>query len=186
MVYGLKETEQFPYSLYIISRFNPRRHVFNGYSAKEIQRLNLIPPGLQSQPVSLFGYLSPHDRVITRVADKMTGIWRENVTGQEPEGLDVITSIEYGRMLEFYFGLSAGKTEKAIGCRIEGGDNQLALQMAIAAEQRFPEHAGIKAKNKEAANRLRSAAQFFDPVAFVTYTELIGVKHRPIVDELPE
>lgn len=163
-----------------------RRHIRNGYSAKEIQRLNLIPPGLQNQPASLFGYLSPRDRVITRVADKMTGIWRENVTGQEPEGLDVITSVEYGRMLDRYLGLSARQIEKALGRMIDGGDNQLALQMAVAAEQRFPKHAGIKEKKGDAANRLRSAVQFFDPFAFTTYTELMGVEHKPIPDNREE
>ena len=157
-----------------------RRHISNGYSAKEIQRLNLVPPGLQNQPASLIGYLSPRDRLITRVADKMTGIWRENVTGQEPEGLDVITSIEYGRMLDLYLQLSARQVEMALGRMIDGGDNQLALQMAVAAEQRFPGNAGIKARKEEAANRLRSAAQFFDPFAFTTYTELMGVEHAPI------
>jgi glyoxylase-like metal-dependent hydrolase (beta-lactamase superfamily II) len=157
-----------------------RQHIANGYSAKEIQRLNLIPPGLQRQPTSLFGYLSPRNHVITRVADNMTGIWRENVTGQEPEGLDVITSVEYGRMLDRYLGLSASQIEKALGRMIDGGDNQLALQMSVAAERRFPDHAGIKAKKEDAANRLRSAVQFFDPFAFTTYTELMGVEHQPI------
>lgn len=157
-----------------------RLHLKNGYSAKEIQRLNLIPPGIQKQPTSLFGYLSPRDHIITRVADKMTGIWRENVTGQEPEGLDTLTSIEYGRMLDLYLDLSADEIETALVRMIEGGDNELALQMAVAAEQRFPSHNGITAQKADAADRLRSAAQFFDPFAFTTYSEMIGVEQQPI------
>ena len=34
------------------------------------------------------------------MADHATGIWWEDVTGREPEGLDVLTSVEYGRLLE--------------------------------------------------------------------------------------
>lgn len=160
-----------------------RRHLRNGYSAKEIQRLNLVPPGLQETPDAIFGYLSPRDRVITRVADEMTGIWRENKSGQEPEGIDVITAVEYGRMLDIYLRLSPGEIERALGRMIDGGDNQLALQMAVAAEQRFPAHEGIMRKKKDAADRLRSAVQFFDPFAFTTYTELMGVEHNPIPAE---
>jgi hypothetical protein len=33
---------------------------------------------------------------------------------------------------------------------------------------------------EEAADRLRSAAQYLDPFKFVTYTELIGKEHKPI------
>ena len=160
-----------------------RKHLENGYSAKDIVRLNLIPPGFQTHPEAFFGYLAPRDHIIARVADHMVGIWQEDVTGKEPEGLDAITSVEYGRLLELYLGLSAGEVEKALRRMIQGGDNELALQMAIAAEARYPNEAGITRLKEEAGDRLRSSVQYFDPFKFVTYTELIGKEHQPIPAE---
>ncbi len=46
--------------------------------------------------------------------------------------------------------------------------------MATAAETRSADNAGVTALREEAADRLRSAAQFFDPFKFVTYTETMG------------
>ena len=52
--------------------------------------------------------------------------------------------------------------------------------MAVAAEARYPGNAEITQLKEEAADRLRSAAQYFDPFKFVTYTEMIGKEHRAI------
>ncbi len=160
-----------------------RKHLENGYSATDIVRLNLIPPRLQNEPQALLSYVAPRDHIIARVADQMVGIWQEDVTGKEPDGLDAITSVEYGRLLELYLGLSAGKVEKALRRMLDGGDNELALQMAIAAEARYPNEAGITRLKEEAGDRLRSSVQYFDPFKFVTYTELIGKEHPPIPAE---
>ncbi len=157
-----------------------RHHISSGYSMEEIRRLNLIPPDLRNHTDAMLGYLAPRDHIIARVADQMTGIWRENITGQEPDGIDTITSVEYGRMLEVYLGLSAKQTEKALRRMLDGGDNELALQMAVAAETRFPNNTKITKAKIEAADRLRSAAQYFDPFAFVTYTEIAGKEHPSI------
>ncbi len=110
----------------------------------------------------------------------MVGIWQEDVTGKEPQGLDLITSVEYGRLLELYLGLSASEVEKALRRMLDGGDNELALQMAIAAEARYPNKAGITRLKEEAGDRLRSSVQYFDPFKFVTYTEMVGKEHQPI------
>ena len=159
-----------------------RRHLESGYSAKDIIRLNLIPPGLQEEPYVFFGYVAPRDHIINRMADHATGIWREDVTGREPEGLDVLTSVEYGRLLELYLGLSAGEVEGALRRMLSGGDNELALQIAVAAELRYPNRDEITRLKEQAADRLRSANQYFDPFKFVTYTELIGKEHKAIPD----
>ena len=157
-----------------------RQHISNGYSIEEIRKLNLIPPGLQNQPQAFLAYLAPRDHIIARVGDHMTGIWRENITGQEPDGLDSLTSVEYGRLLKMYLNLSAREVVRSLNRMIDGGDNELALQMAVAAEARYADEPEIARLKEEAANRLRSKAQFFDPFAFVTYTELIGKEHMPI------
>ena len=157
-----------------------RRHLNNAYSTKDIIRLNLIPPGLQNHPQAFFGYLSARDQVIARAADGMVGIWREDVTGKEPGGLDVITSIEYGRLLDLYLGLSARDVEKALRRMLDGGDVELALQMAVAAERRYSNNVAITRLKEEAGDRLRSSFQFFDPFKFAVYTELIGKEHRSI------
>ena len=157
-----------------------RKHLLRGYSAKDIIRLNLIPPGLQDEPEAFFGYVAPRDSIINRTADHMVGIWREDVSGKEPGGLDVLTSVEYGRLLELYLGLSAKEVARALRRMLDGGDNELALQMAVAAENRYSNDTSIARLKEEAADRLRSAAQYFDPFKFVTYTELIGKEHRPI------
>ena len=159
-----------------------RRHLENGYSSKDIIRLNLIPPGLQNEPEAFFGYVAPRDHIINRIGDHMTGIWREDATGMEPEGLDVLTSLEYGRLLELYLELSAREVERALGRMLDGGDNELALQMAVAAERRYPRNDEITRSKEQAADRLRSASQYFDPFKFVTYTELIGKEHKSIPD----
>lgn len=160
-----------------------KKHINNGYSAKDIIRLNLIPPGLQNHPEIFIGYLSPRDHIISRIADHMVGIWQEEVTGKDPEGLDVITTVERGRLLELYLNLSGKQVAKALKKMICNGDNELALQMAIAAESRYPENKKIKNLKEEAADRLRSGVQFFDPFKFVTYTEMIGKEHYPILEE---
>lgn len=157
-----------------------RKHIKNGYSAKNIIRLNLIPPGLQDQPEAFLSYLAPRDHIIARTADHMVGIWREDITGREPEGLDAITSIEYGRLLKVYLDLSAREVVNALQRMLEGGDNELALQMAGAAEARYPGNDEIIRLKRQAADRLRSAAQYFDPFKFVTYTEIIGQEHQSI------
>ena len=157
-----------------------RKHLSNSYSAKNIIRLNLIPPGLQEHPGVFFGYLSSRDHIISRFSDHLTGMWREEVTGQAPEGLDVITSVEYGRLLDLYLDLSVKEVENGIQKMLNNGDNELALQMAVAAEARYQNNEGITALKLKAADRLRSAVQYFDPFKFVTYTELIGKEHLPI------
>ncbi|WP_350291655.1 MBL fold metallo-hydrolase [uncultured Croceitalea sp.] len=160
-----------------------KKHLKNGYSAKDIIRLNLIPPGLQDHPEIFIGYLSPRDHIIARTADHMVGIWQEEVSGKDPEGLDVITSVERGRLLQLYLGLSGNQVAKALKKMLHNGDNELALQMATAAESRYPTNEKIKRLKEEAADRLRSSVQFFDPFKFVTYTEIIGKEHLPISNE---
>ncbi|WP_165819368.1 MBL fold metallo-hydrolase [Flagellimonas aquimarina] len=157
-----------------------KKHVRNGYSAKDIIRLNLIPPGMQDHPEIFIGYLSPRDHIIARTADHMVGIWQEEVSGKDPEGLDVITSVERGRLLQQYLGLSGNQVANALRKMMDNGDNELALQMAVAAEGRYPMNLKIKKLKEEAADRLRSSVQFFDPFKFVTYTEIIEKEHHPI------
>ncbi len=157
-----------------------KTHVLNGYSVKDIVRLNLIPPGLENHPEAFLGYLSPRNHIIARVADQLTGIWQEDRTGKEPAGLDTLTSVEYGRLLERYLELSESDVERTLRRILDAGDNELALQLAVAAENRYQENEGIVTLKQEAADRLRSVNQFFDPFKFVVYTELIGKEHKPI------
>lgn len=104
----------------------------------------------------------------------------EDVTGREPSGLDVITSVEYGRLLDLYLDLSVDEVEKMLRAILSNGDNELALQMAVAAENRYNENAGIRQLKEEAGDRLRSAAQFFNPFKFVFYSEIIGKEHEKV------
>ncbi len=157
-----------------------RDHVRNGYSAKNIIRLNLIPPGLQDQQDLYLPYLSSRDSIIARTVDHMVGIWREDITGQEPEGLDNITADEYGRMLQSYLGLSVRQVARVLRRMIDNGDNELALKFAVAAEKRYGTEKSIMHLKEEAGDRLRSAVQFLDPFKFTTYTEMIGKEHNPV------
>ena len=160
-----------------------RKHLKSGYSAKDIIRLNLIPPGLQNQPHVFFSYLAPRDPIIKRMADRFVGIFWEEVTGRDPGGLDVLTTVEYGRLLDLYLGLPAYMVAKALRRMLDGGDLELALQMAVAAETRYPNNGAITLLKEEAGDRLRSVAQYFDPFKFVVYTELIGKEHKSIPAE---
>lgn len=157
-----------------------RAHIREGYSVQDIVRMNLIPPDLQNHPDAYISYLSPRDHIVARVADDMVGIWREDRTGQEPGGLDTVTAVEYGRFLEIYLDLSPRDVAKALRRTIDGGDNELALQMATAALKRYPSDGAIKGLRVEAADRLRSAYQFFDPFKFIAYTEMTGQEHKPM------
>ncbi|MCZ6704605.1 MAG: hypothetical protein O6942_01765, partial [Bacteroidetes bacterium] len=109
--------------------------------------------------------------------------FREEVTGRDPGGLDVLTTVEYGRLLDLYLGLPAYMVTKALRRMLDGGDLELALQMAVAAETRYPNNAAITLLKEEAGDRLRSVAQYFDPFKFVVYTELIGKEHKSIPAE---
>jgi hypothetical protein len=123
---------------------------------------------------------SPGDHLVARFADHLVGIWEEDATGSEPAGLDTLTSVEYGRMLDLYLGLSSGQVEKALRRMLEAGDLELALRMSVAAESRYEDSRTLAALKIEAADRLRARAQFTDPFAFVAYTELIEKEHPPI------
>ena len=158
-----------------------RDYVRNGYSAKNIIRLNLIPPDLQNHQDLYLPYLASRDGIIARVVDHMVGIWREEVSGQEPEGLDNITAVEYGRMLQSYLGLSVRQASHVLRKMIDNGDNELALKFAVAAEKRYGADRSIIRLKEEAGDQLRSAAQFLDPFKFSTYTEMIGKEHNPVL-----
>ncbi len=155
-------------------------YVRRGYSAKDIIRLNLIPPALLDHPDVTMGYVAARDNVISRVAAEMAGIWREDRTGQAPEGLDVITTAERARMLSEYFNLSEAQAIRGLKRMIAAGDNSLALQMSVAAEHAFGPTSGVTLAKENAADRLRSIAQFTDPFGFTTYSEMTKRAHPPM------
>lgn len=157
-----------------------RRHVKSGYSVQDIMRLNLIPPVLNGHRDVYIGYLAQRNYAIARIEDQMTGYWHEDRTKQEPKGFYSLTSEEYGRLLEHYLGLSDAETAEALDDMIANGDLELALHMAVAAQKRYPDSDRIREKKEEAADRLRSIAQFFDPMKFAVYTEMIGKEQKPI------
>ncbi|MEY1554350.1 MBL fold metallo-hydrolase [Yoonia sp. R2331] len=151
--------------------------VRNGYSAKDIIRLNLVPSDLATHPEAALAYAAARDNVIARVADQMVGIWREDRTGQSPEGLDTITTVERARLLKDYLGLNEAQVAKGLRRMIAAGDNELALQMAVAAEQAFGTAPRITESKGAAIDRLRSVAQFTDPFRFTAYSEIIDCPH---------
>ena len=179
VLYGAEQTKKFR-DAYIWLVDATRGFVRNGYSVKDIVRLNLIPPGLQDHPDIYLSYLAPRDHLIARIVDHMVGIWQEDVSGKEPMGLDNLTSVEYGRLLQVYLGLSARDVKNALQKMIDGGDHELAFQFATAAEKRYVSNPAIIQLKEEAADRIRSTAQFVDPFKFVVYTEMIGKEHKPI------
>lgn len=160
-------------------------HAETGYSAKDIMRLNLIPPGLVENPDLYLVYMAARDTLILRVVDKLTGFWREDKTGQSPEGLDVITAVEHGRMLEKYLGFSAPQAVAFVQRMIDNGDTEMALQFAVAAEQRYGAEPAIIAVKEDAADRLRSAAQYLDPFKYTALTEIIGRPQHPMPSRQP-
>jgi len=157
-----------------------RLHIKAGYSVQDIMRLNLIPPGFEKYPEVFIGYLAQRNNAIARIEDKMTGYWHEDKTKQEPKGFFSLTSVEYGRLLGYYLDLSETQMTNALEKMIVNGDLELAFQMAVAAQRRYPNSMLLKEKKEEAADRLRSIAQFFDPMKFSVYTEMIEKEHKPI------
>ncbi len=157
-----------------------RNLISEGYSIKEIVRMNLIAPVLKENPAAFISYVSPRNHIIARTADHMIGIWQENKTGREPEGLDTITSVEYGRMFTDYLDLSPAQTADAIRQMLDNGDNELALKMVMAAEIAYPDSTELTSLKEEAGDRLRAATQFLDPFRFVVYTQMINQEHKPM------
>jgi len=179
ILYGPKEIKRYR-DAYKWLVETTRKHISNGYSVKDILRLNLIPAGLQDHPDIFLSYFAAREHVIARVGDHMVGIWQEDITGKEPGGLYNLTSKEYGRLLAVYLDLSSQEVASALRKMIKNGDNELALHLAVAAQKRYANDKPIKQLKEQAADRLRSAAQFFDPFKFVTYSEMIGKEHKPI------
>lgn len=157
-------------------------HAAHGFSSKDIIRLNLIPPDLVGSPELYLPFAASRDSVIARTVSKMVGIWREDRTGQSPGGLDVITAVEHGRMLETYLDLSSTQVASVLKRMLAHGDNELALQFAVAAEQRYGAKTELISLKEEAADRLRSTAQYLDPFKFTAYSEIIDRPQQPMPD----
>jgi glyoxylase-like metal-dependent hydrolase (beta-lactamase superfamily II) len=160
-----------------------RSLVAKGYSAKEIIRMNLIPPGLTKTPNLFLAYLDPRDHIIARVADQMVGIWHEERTGDAPEGLDIIVAEDFGRLLGVHLKLDASDIAGLVHDLIDGGDNELALKMAVAGLRRYPNHSDIIAAKVRAADRLRALSQYLDPFKFTVYSEIAGDEIAPLADQ---
>lgn len=158
--------------------------VTHGYSAKDIIRLNLIPPHLADHPDATLAYVAARDNVIARVAQDMVGIWREDQTGQSPEGLDTISTTERARLLSEYLGLSEAQTVRMLDRILKGGDHALAPQYAVAAERAFGPTVQITRAKQRAADALRGAAQFLDPFAFTVLSEMTD-RPQPRMGDTP-
>ena len=65
----------------------------------------------------------------------------------------MITSVEYGRLLDLYLGLSAEDVEEALRRMLDGGDNELALRIAVAAEARYPNNTEITYLKEQAGDK---------------------------------
>ena len=154
-----------------------------GYSSKDIIRLNLLPPALVEHPGATLAFVAARDNVIGRVCAELVGIWREDRTGQSPEGMDAITAVERGRLMKDYLGLSEAKAVRSLKRIIAGGDNHLALQFAVAAEEAYGATAEISAQKTVAAERLRGIGQFVDPFGFTAYSEIIKRPHSPFASD---
>lgn len=156
------------------------KYIENGYSRHDIMRLNLIPPMLKEHYEIYIGFLAQRNNIISRMVDQMTGYWHEDKTKLEPQGFYSLTSVEYGRMLSLYLNLSEREISNGLQMMIKNGDLELALKLSIAALNRYPNSLDIKRQKEESADRLRSMSQFFDPMKFSVYTEMIEKEHRPI------
>lgn len=163
-----------------------KTYVTHGYSSKDIIRLNLLPPGLAAHPEVTLAFVAARDNVIARVADELVGIWREDHSGQSPEGLDTITANERARLLTGYLGLGERQVVRVLKRMITGGDNELALQFAVAAEHAFGATGDITEVKAEVADRLPSIAQFTDPFRFTTYSEMIDRPHPAMPSDVKQ
>lgn len=154
-----------------------RARLLEGQSAEDIIRANLIPAEMLGHEAAYLPYVASRDAFIRRLADSLTGIWQEESTGLAPKGLDVIGLVERERALSEYFDLDAGETRRAVRRMIEAGDLELALETALAAERAWPRDASFTRLRQEAADRLASLNQFFDPFAFTVFVEIAGREH---------
>ena len=151
-----------------------RKHVHHGYARVDIERLNLIPPGLQAKPATFIGYANARQHLPARLHDQAVGIWEEDRTGTDLNGLDHLSHIEYGRLLGRYLKLSPGEVAAALRRMIDAGDNELALHMTLAALRQYGDAPGLQALKVEAADQLRSENQFINPFKYTVYAEIAG------------
>lgn len=179
-MYGTNQQIREFHKVYTWLKESVYTHIKAGYSANEIMRLNLIPPGLEKHSELYIGYLAQRKYVIARMVDKMTGYWHENKTDEEPRGFFSLTSVEYGRLLQIYMNQSESNIVTSLNDMLKNGDLELALKMSIAALNVYPDNDELLEKKEEAADRLRSISQFFDPMKFAVYTEMIGQEHKPM------
>ena len=151
-----------------------QRHIHHGYARVDIERLNLIPPGLQTEPEAFIGYANARQHLPARLHDQAIGIWEEDVTGTDLNGLDHLSHVEYGRLLGRYLKLSPGEVAAALRRMIDAGDNELALNMALAALRHYGDEPKLQALLVEAADQLRSENQFINPFKYTVYSEIAG------------
>ena len=174
LIYGPEQLEVYGDALaWLIDRTVD--HLGVGYARQDIQRLNLIPAGLETEPQAWLGYLAGRDHVIARLADAMVGIWQEDRTGRAPEGLFNITLTDRANLLSRYLGLSRGQVTDAIAAMLDAGDNELALQVAVAAERDF-DSPRLRDLQQRAAANLRAANQYLDPFKFAVFARIAGAE----------
>ena len=155
-------------------------HLRRSYSRVDIERLNLIPPGIEDRPESFIGYANARQHLPGRLHDQAVGIWEEDITGTDLKGLDSLSHVEYGRLLGRYLELSVGEVAKGLRRMIDDGDNELAFKMALAAERYYGDDARIRELKIEAADQLRSENQFINPFKYTVYSEIIGKEEHHV------
>ncbi|MCZ6530682.1 MAG: MBL fold metallo-hydrolase [Chloroflexi bacterium] len=151
-----------------------RTHIHHGYARGDIERLNLIPAGLQEKPATFIGYANARQHLPARLHDQAVGIWDEDRTGTDLTGLDLLSHAEYGRLFGRYLKLSPREVAAALRRMIDAGDNELALNMALAALRYYGDEPRLQALMVEAADQLRSENQFLNPFKYTVYSEIAG------------
>jgi len=179
ILYGHEALTKFVGTVEILMKLRPHlewlrdetlKHIYAYRNRSEIQLMNLFPPDIlkPSEAVVQLPYLIWRETFIDRVYVQTVGYW-----GPQLQGVDYLTAANIGAAFSHYLRLSQEDIAVAIERMIQGGDHELAGQVADWALSQYPNSVRLKQVRQEAFLKLKEKWQLIIPFKFVMYSEHI-------------
>jgi alkyl sulfatase BDS1-like metallo-beta-lactamase superfamily hydrolase len=145
------------------------RSIQGGAERGAIHAANLVPPTLAQSGADVhLAYLALRENVINRLYDQNTGYWQNGL-----QGLDALTSADYGAALVDYLGMSDTQLAAAAERLVADGKHEMAAQLLRWGEPQFAGNARLEAVKRLAYLRLMEKYQQFNPFKFILYAAQI-------------
>jgi glyoxylase-like metal-dependent hydrolase (beta-lactamase superfamily II) len=141
------------------------REMKAGAERGAIQQANLIPPTLSRSTSEVdLAYLLIRENMINRLFQQNSGYWQNGL-----QGMDALTSADYGTALTHYFGLTDKQIASAAQSMVDDGKHELAVATVRWAQTRFPHSAPLETARQAAYLKLMEKYQEFNPFKFIVY-----------------